>query len=255
MRNRSQNDMSISFYLQCLQLHISFYLSGIGGCFIFRLPLVRRLPFQIQIFLYVVVKLLLILVIYSIYRSSFVLLMDDLTRAVAQFLPGSGGININEEFNSPPPGPSDNSFFVAPASSDGLERDQGVIDTRSSSKNLRDPSLIKNQLREKSISELQGQKEELAELLTPLIEEKAAGLARKKIPTGKEMVELIIEKAASKKAKMANQPGATPQDFSNLKRFLTRVQKSTLEDGRGQMSVRNIIKHILESLEGGGECE
>lgn len=141
--------MSISFNLQSLRLRIYLNLYIIGGSFLFRLPLVRRLPFQIKIFLYVVVKLLLLLVIYSCYRSLLVLLMDDLTRAVAPFLPGSGGIN-NEGFHSPLPGPSENSFFVAPASSDGLEREQGVIDTRSSSKNLqRDPSFIKDQLREK----------------------------------------------------------------------------------------------------------
>lgn len=79
--------LAFSFSFPILKFHLYLYFSGVGGCFLFRLPLVRRLPVKIQFVLYVVVKLLFILLICTISRSVFVLLMDDLTRAVAQFYP------------------------------------------------------------------------------------------------------------------------------------------------------------------------
>lgn len=88
------------------RVHFSFSLLGIGGSFLFRLPIVRRLPFPISIYLDVVVKLLFLLVIGSISRSTFVLLMDDLTRAVSQFCPALGGMS-----GGFPPGPSGDSSF------------------------------------------------------------------------------------------------------------------------------------------------
>lgn len=103
--NRSSYENSFSDIFEgakSFKLHIYFYFCGVGGVsFFFQLPLVRRQPFQIQILLYTVVKLLFLVVIYSGSRSLFVLFMDDLTRAVAPFLPGSGGIHEGG-FSQPP---------------------------------------------------------------------------------------------------------------------------------------------------------
>lgn len=108
--------------LTVLKLHLSFSLSGVGlgprDLILFRFPLLPLLPFSIRIFFYVVVQLLFLFLIAHISRSVFLLLMDDLSRAVTQFYPtlgGNGGLGgMNGGFN-PPPVP-ENSPILAAAS-------------------------------------------------------------------------------------------------------------------------------------------
>lgn len=103
-----------------LKLHLLFSLSGVGlgprDLILFRLPLLRRLPFSIRIFVFVVVQLLLFLGFAHIVRSGFLLVLDELSRAVAQFYPtlgGNGGLGgMNGGFN-PPPVPDNSSIFAA----------------------------------------------------------------------------------------------------------------------------------------------
>lgn len=91
------------------KFHLSFYLYGVDGSFFFRLPIVQRLPFKIQISLFVVVKVLFMFILFSIFRSVGLLFMDELTRAVAPFVPTLGGTNGGF---GPPPAPSgDSSLF------------------------------------------------------------------------------------------------------------------------------------------------
>nr|QCQ81946.1 hypothetical protein [Ammopiptanthus mongolicus] len=115
--------MNLSFfsfrYLTILlQLNLYLSLSGVRPSFGFRLQKIRRLPFEIQIFIYVVVQLLFSLFICSVARSFFLLLMDELSRAVAQFYPtlgGNGGLGgMNGGFN-PPPAPDNSSLLAAVA--------------------------------------------------------------------------------------------------------------------------------------------
>lgn len=90
----------IFFFLEIsLNSKVPFVFLGVNGSFFFRLP-VRRLPFQIKISFYVVVKLLFLFIIFSLSRSVFLLFMDELTRAVAQFYLTLEG--TNGEFGPPP---------------------------------------------------------------------------------------------------------------------------------------------------------
>lgn len=64
--------------------------------------------------------------------------MDELQRAVAPFYPASGGMGGG--FN-PPPGPSENSWVVAPSSADELRRGQEVGESQAPfCINMRDPT-------------------------------------------------------------------------------------------------------------------
>lgn len=115
-RNLLYREMHLSFSfsfrsLQILKLHLDLYLSevGLGHCFLFRLPVIRRLPFSIQICIYVVVQLLFLFIIAHISRSVFRLLMDELSRAVAQFYPTSAGMNGG--FSAPPTPPGHSGFL------------------------------------------------------------------------------------------------------------------------------------------------
>lgn len=106
-----------SFSFPVLKLHLYFSLSGVGlGPRDWRFPLLRLLPFEMNIFFYVVAQLLFLLLIASISRSVFLLLMDELSRAVAQFysaLGGNGGLGgMNGGFN-PPPMPNNSPILAA----------------------------------------------------------------------------------------------------------------------------------------------
>lgn len=96
-------------FLPILKFHLYFYLYDVDGCFFFRLPMVRQLPFPIKMSFYVVVKLLILL-------SLSLLFMDELTRAVAQFYPTLGGTNGGFGPPPAPPGP-DNSVLLAASGS------------------------------------------------------------------------------------------------------------------------------------------
>lgn len=96
---------SFSFQSLTFRLYLYFFVLGIGprDLILFRLPLLRLLPCSIRIFFYVVVQLLFL---FLIYRFVFLLLMDEQSRAVAQFYPmmeGNGGLGgMNGGFNPPP---------------------------------------------------------------------------------------------------------------------------------------------------------
>ena len=75
------------------------------------LPLVKKVPKRVQILLFRIAKVIGVLVLSKVAFALGYLLMDDLSRAVAQFYPSSSGGGGS----STPPGPSgDSSFFPSP---------------------------------------------------------------------------------------------------------------------------------------------
>lgn len=91
----------------------------------------------------------------------------------------------------------------------------------------KDPRVIQFKLLERERSNVLKKKE--AELLSPLIEEKAISKKIKNpIPQAIDFLEMIIAKSECKEAKKGNLPSATKEDLIQLKIFLTRVtQKRT----------------------------
>lgn len=104
--------------LTVCQLHLSFFFAGVGlgpkDSILFRLPLLRRLPFSIRILFYAVVKLLFLFIFSYLIRKGFIFMFDELSRAVAPFYPGgNGGLGgMNGGFN-PPPVPDNSAFSAA----------------------------------------------------------------------------------------------------------------------------------------------
>ena len=83
------------------KLHLYFDFSGVRDSLLFQLPITKGLPFEIKIVVSAVVQLLSLFIMAHISRDVFLLLMDELTQAVTQFYPTSGG-----GFNLPPTPPS-----------------------------------------------------------------------------------------------------------------------------------------------------
>lgn len=97
-----------------IRFSFHFHFSGLGHSLVLQLPIIKQLPVKVQMVVSAVVQLLCLFLIYHLYRSSFLLLMDELTQALTQFYPTSGGLSMNGGFN-PPPVP-ENSCILAAAS-------------------------------------------------------------------------------------------------------------------------------------------
>ena len=84
------------------------------------LPLVTLIPKQVRIHLFIFARIVFFLILFKVAFSLFSLFMDELHRAVAPFLPASGGIHSGV---NPPPGPSgDPSFFPLSSTNDNQQQ-------------------------------------------------------------------------------------------------------------------------------------
>lgn len=96
------------------------------------------------------------------------------------------------------------------------------------------------------LEKIKSQKEVLADLIGPLIEEESnKHPSIKTPPSPTEMVERLISQMGSQRAQEANAPNAARADFKHLKTWLTRAAQSAQDDGKGNMSIRNGIRTIL----------
>lgn len=108
---QKMNFFSFSFRsLPIIKLNLNFSFSGVRYC---PLPIIKRLPFEIKMVVYAVVQLLFFFVLAYIVRSGFLLVLDELSRAVAQFYPSLGGMNGGL---NPPPAPGNSTILAAAAS-------------------------------------------------------------------------------------------------------------------------------------------
>ena len=97
------------------------------------------------------------------------------------------------------------------------------------------------------LQKIEAQKENLAELIRPLIEEEASRYrSRGSLPSPREIVEHLINRSSGcKRAQAANAANPAYSDLRYLKTWLTRACKSAQDDGRGNMSVKTEIQSIL----------
>ena len=113
----------LSFLFLSLKLRLSFYFSGVGirptDLIFLRLPLFRLLPFKIQAIILLIFHLLFLCLLY---RSLFLLFMEELYRAVAPFLEGNGGLGGMDGGFNPPPAP-DPAAYPEAAPSEEQPRD------------------------------------------------------------------------------------------------------------------------------------
>lgn len=112
------------------------------------------------------------------------------------------------------------------------------------------------------LRKIQEQKNQLADHIRPLIEEEMKKFRRRywyreesrPIPSPQEMVETIINRFASDRARGANAPNAPCEEFRHLKKWVTRACKNAQDPTQGDMSVQNMIeKIILESFQSDNE--
>lgn len=116
-----------------------------------------------------------------------------------------------------------------------------------------DRSGIERALDQLELAKIQEKKDRLAEQISPLIESEKARLNRRfwhrnfgHLPSPNEMVEIIIDRFASEGARNANKPYVPRANLRHLKVWLTRAQQSAEQDGKGNMSIRNMISKIIE---------
>jgi len=91
------------------------------------------------------------------------------------------------------------------------------------------------------LAKIKEQKDRLAEQISPLIESEKARLVRRlwhhnlgELPSPSEMVEMIIDRFASKAAYNANKPNVPRANLRHLRAWLTRAQQSAERDGKGK---------------------
>jgi hypothetical protein len=116
-----------------------------------------------------------------------------------------------------------------------------------------DRSEIERALDQLELAKIKEQKDRLAEQISPLIESEKARLVRRlwhrnlgELPSPSEMVEIIINRFASKAAYNANKPNVPRANLRHLRVWLTRAQQSAEQDGKGNMSIKNHISSIIE---------
>lgn len=88
--------------------------------------------------------------------------------------------------------------------------------------------------------EIKNQKQTLADLLDPLIKKEARKYPDiKKLPSPTDVVEQLISRIGSNKARAENDHNAPLNDFRNLKTWLTRACKNAEDETKGRMSIRS----------------
>ena len=147
--------------------------------------------------------------------------------------------------------PSSTEIFKAPSP---FERPLQILEIPNSPEeeldlsNQKDPRVIEYILLNRSKDEMKKKKEQLAESISPLIEETAQKFPSiRQVPTPMEFVSKIIKNLATNKAQKGDDPSATHKDLTNLKSFLTRAYNSAIGKG-GRMDVPQEMKKIRKSL-------
>lgn len=109
------------------------------------------------------------------------------------------------------------------------------------------------------LREITGKKEELAQLITPLIQEKLEKIRgryeyrEEKLSSPLGVVEALIRDMASPGAQDANQPGAPRSEWKTRKKWLTRASNNARDFRKGQMDIRTRISHLINICLNNGE--
>lgn len=127
-----------------------------------------------------------------------------------------------------------------------------VGDDRSGASSSKQPSFDLNvpaaeqAVYEQTLEEIKNQKKTLADLLYPLIKKEARKYPDiKKLPSPTDVVEQLISRIGSNKARAENET-TTLNDFRNLKTWLTRACQNAEDETKGRMSIRSEIRAIIQ---------
>lgn len=128
-----------------------------------------------------------------------------------------------------------------------------VGDDRSGASSSKQPSFDLNvpaaeqAVYEQTLEEIKNQKQTLADLLDPLIKKEARKYPDiKKLPSPTDVVEQLISRIGSNKARAENDHNAPLNDFRNLKTWLTRACQNAEDETKGRMSIRSEIRAIIQ---------
>lgn len=112
-----------------------------------------------------------------------------------------------------------------------------------------------NEMNERVLLEINNQKQVLADLLEPLIQNEAgrSGINRETLPSSRDMVEDIIRRIGSSQARAENetvgdhiQVGPEPDLKTHLKKWLTRACNNAQDESKGQLPLRSEIRTLID---------
>lgn len=125
-----------------------------------------------------------------------------------------------------------------------------VGDDRSGASSSKQPSFDLNvSAVEQAVYEqkIKNQKQTLADLLDPLIKREARKSPDiKKLPSPTDVVEQLISRIGSNKARAENNQNAPLDDFRNLKTWLTRACQNAPDETKGRLPIRSEIRAIIQ---------
>lgn len=122
-------------------------------------------------------------------------------------------------------------------------------------------SPVEQALYERKLEEIQNQKQTLADRLEPIISNEAGkypGINIENLPSPTEIVELLINRIGTQKARRENgyncPPTLSNNNFHCLKTWLTRACQNAEDAAEGKLPIRSQIRTIIEqSGNNGGE--
>lgn len=128
-----------------------------------------------------------------------------------------------------------------------------VGDDRSGASSSKQPSFdlnvsaVEQAVYEQRLEKIKNQKQTLADLLDPLIKREARKFPDiKKLPSPTDVVEQLISRIGSNKARAENNQNAPLDDFRNLKTWLTRACQNAPDETKGRLPIRSEIRAIIQ---------
>ncbi|KAK4412228.1 hypothetical protein Salat_2964100 [Sesamum alatum] len=128
-----------------------------------------------------------------------------------------------------------------------------VGDDRSGASSSKQPSFdlnlsaVEQAVYEQRLEKIKNQKKALADLLDPLIKREARKFPDiKKLPSPTDVVEQLISRIGSNKARAENNQNAPLDDFINLKTWLTRACQNAEDETKGRLRIRSEIRAIIQ---------
>ena len=128
-----------------------------------------------------------------------------------------------------------------------------VGDDRSGASSSKQPSFdlnlsaVEQAVYEQRLEKIRNQKKAVADLRDPLIKREARKFPDiKKLPSPTDVVEQLISRIGSNKARAENNQNAPLDDFRNLKTWLTRACQNAEDETKGRLPIRSEIRAIIQ---------
>ncbi|KAL0292725.1 UNVERIFIED_CONTAM: hypothetical protein Sradi_6931500 [Sesamum radiatum] len=128
-----------------------------------------------------------------------------------------------------------------------------VGDDRSGASSSKQPSFdlnlsaVEQEIVDQNVNKIKIKKKELSDLLDPLIKREAEKYPNlRKLPSTTDVVEELISRIGSTKARSENNMNEPLDDFRNLKTWLTRACQNAEDETKGRLPIRSEIRAILQ---------